>query len=179
MEQRTEPEERNAVTKTINDGSTYTEVLQRFADEFIDETGKDVFTAKEIAVWAIRTGRWDPPADLVLRKCREDFARALREQHITDEHGRSIRAKHVARITKGDQQLHLWADIRRAPHEHIELSFDQRRGQIVGDCRQLNRDNPFYQQIRPDRPSIQICFDFRDDVAEGEVPATYPPQKPR
>ena len=163
-------------TKTAD---TYPEALQRLVNEFIEESGKTIFTAKEIAMWALRTNRWKPPIDLVLRKCREDFAKALREEHIQDEFGRAVRAKHVARITHGDKQLHLWADIRNAPHEHVELSFDQRRKQIVGDCRQLDRDAAFYKSIHPQRPQIQMLFDFTDDVEEGRFPAEYPPRKPR
>jgi hypothetical protein len=158
---------------------SYSETLQNLADEFIDVTGKQQFTVKELAVWSIRTERWEAPADLVLRKCCEDFSRALRDQHITDALGNSVRAKHVARLRSGDKQLYLWADIRNATHNHIETSFDQRRKQIVGDCRQLNRDNKYYQSIHPDRPKIQLVFDFRDDVDEGEFSGEYPPRKPR
>ena len=159
--------------------TSYTEMMQKLADKFIEETGKDCYTTKELAVWAVRSGEWEPPPDLIIKKCREDFSRALREEHFTDNKGSSIRAKHVARVINGDRQLHLWADIRTAPHEHIEASFDQRRQQIVGECRQLNRDNEYYQEIKPERPKIQIYFDFRDDVEEGKFSHRYPPKQPR
>lgn len=158
---------------------TYMESLQHRAADFMEETGNELFTIKELGAWAIRNGHWDPPHDLVLKKCCEDFARALREESFTDPHGGTVRAKHVARVTRNEEQLYLWADIRRAPHEHIETSFDQRRKQIVGDCRQLSRDNKYYQSIHPDRPKIQIVFDFQDDVEEGEFSGEYPPKKPR
>ena len=29
----------------------------------------------------------------------------------------------------------LWADVRTAPKRHMEIAFQQRRQQIVGDCR--------------------------------------------
>ncbi len=156
----------------------YFELLQRFADDFFEQTNSETATTKDIAVWAIQTGRWDPPSDLILRKCREDFAKALREQHIADRYGRPVRAKHVARITRGDQQLHFWADIRRAPRHHMEVAFQQRREQIVGDCRQLKRDIDFYNESHPKARPIQMVFDFRDDVDEGDFPTEYPARKP-
>lgn len=55
----------------------YFELLQRFADDFFEQTNSETATTKDIAVWAIQTGRWDPPSDLILRKCREDFAKAF------------------------------------------------------------------------------------------------------
>ena len=159
---------------TTKVADSYLEALQKDAARFQRDMGKDQYTVKELAVWAIRNDLWEPPADLVLRKCCEDYGRALREQHFEDREGRSIRVNHVARTIRGDRQLHLWSDIRRAPQEHIETSFHQRRKQIVGDCRQLNRDNKYYQSIHPERPMIQIPFDFRDDVEEGEFSGEYP-----
>lgn len=156
---------------------TYTEALQRIARDYIVETGCESYTTKELAIWAIRTRRWEAPSDLLVRKCREDFARALRQELICNQHGQTVRANHVARITRGDKQLHLWADIRNAPHEHIELAFDQRRKQIVGDCRQMARDADYYHSLHPDRPRIQQVWDFTEDVEEGRFPTTYPPQK--
>ena len=116
------------------------EKLQRYADEYFKETGKETATTREIAAWAIRTDRWIAPPDLLLKSCREEFARAMREQYIKDRHGRSVRAKHVHRVKRGGRQLHLWGDIRRMSRKKIVSSFNMRREQIVGECRQLNVD---------------------------------------
>jgi hypothetical protein len=163
-------------TKTA---ATYVEVLQAYADEYFSESGKETATAKEIAAWAIETERWEAPANLILKRCQDDFAKALREQYFKDRHGRSIRAKHVARIKQGDRQLHLWGDIRRISRNFIQNSFQLRREQIVGDCRQLNRDKDYWNESHSDEEPLQLCFDFTDDVEEGEFPTEYPPKKPR
>lgn len=153
--------------------TTYTEFMQGLYQDYFLETGAERATTSELAVWAIRSGRWDPPHDLVLRKCREDFSRALREEYIKDEHGRPVRAKHAARERSGDEQKTFWADIRTADHRHMQVAFAQRREQIVGDCRQLNRDVDFYNSHRqPGNQKIQMYFDFRDDVEEGDFPDT-------
>ncbi len=154
--------------------TTYNEMLQRLADEYFESTGQSRATTKEIAVWAVSSGQWDPPADLILRKCREDFSRALREQYIEDAAGRPIRAKHAARIISGSTQGTFWADIRTAPRDHMETAFQQRREQIVGDCRQLKRDQDFYNSEHPSESPIQLVFDFSDDIEEGDYSDEYP-----
>lgn len=152
--------------------TSYHEALQRLADDYFAESGKTTATTKEIAFWAIQNRKWDAPPDLILSRCREDFAKALREQYISDESGNPVRAKHVARIRQGEEQIHLWADIRSAPRDHMEMAFSQRREQIVGDCVQLKRDVDFYNAAHPGVKPIQLMLDFRDDVAEAAFRVT-------
>jgi hypothetical protein len=124
----------------VNSAGTYIETMQHYVDEYFSETGKERATAKEIAIWLIKTNRWDAPSDLMIRQCRVDVARAMREEYIKDGRGRAVRAKHVARVKEeGEEQQYLWADFRNAntPHSHWEVSFQQHREQIVGECRQL------------------------------------------
>lgn len=157
---------------------TYTEKMQSYVDEYYEETGKASVTTKELAIWAIQTNRWEPPQGLIVKKCQEDFARALRAQYIPNDHGQPVRVKHVARIIRGDQQLHLWADIRHAPQEHMEIAFHQRRDQIVGDCKQLKRDIDYYNEQNIGAQSFQMLFDFRDDIEEGQFSEYYPAKRP-
>jgi len=152
--------------------TTYSEHMQSLSREYFAETGRDRATTMDLAVWAVKSGKWQPPSNLILKKCREDFARALREEHISDEQGRPVRAKHAARITTGDIQKTLWADIRTADLRHMQIAFAQRREQIVGDCRQLHRDVQFYNGQRPANEAIQMYFDFREDVEEAEFQET-------
>ena len=149
---------------------TYAEAMQRDADCYFDD--HPLATTYELAVWAITTGRWEPPADLVLRRCKQDFACALREQHILGDDGQSVRAKHAARISSGDRQQTFWGDIRKAPPEHLRVAFQQRREQIVGECRQLSRDIDYFNKTRCSESPLQMVFDFRDDVEEGNFPST-------
>jgi hypothetical protein len=160
----------------------YTESLQHYADEYFAESKKDCATAREIAIWLIQTGRWEAPYDLTIRQCREDVAKAMREQYIKDDNGRSVRAKHVARIAQGGEQRHLWADIRRTNRSFMETALQQRRGQILGDCRQLKFDADYYNSANPKEDPIQLFFDFTDELEQAELPTKYPeypPKKPR
>ena len=159
--------------------TTYRESLQKHVDEYVEETGRILFTTAELGDWAIKTGRWEPPLDLALRQCRHDYSRAIREQYIKNEAGQPVRSKHSRRTKIGDRQQYLWGDIESAPREHIESSFNQRREQIVGECRQLDRDKEYWNDKNLGQLPIQLVFDFTDDVEEGRYPGEYPPKKPR
>lgn len=146
---------------------TFNETLQKHKNEYLLETGKVLATTRELAIWAMTTGRWEPPADLALRKCREDYARALREEYISDSHGQPVRVNQAARCRDKDGQTTFWGDIRQIPRKHMEAASTQRREQIVGECRQLDRDERYYNEQHPSEPPLQSQFDFMDDVLEG------------
>ena len=93
----------------------------------------------------------------------------MREEYITDPQGRTVRAKHVARVERSGEQIALWADIRTANRQHMEIAFQQRRQQIVGDCRQLKADVDSYNENRNPGPPVQLVLDFTADVQEMEV----------
>jgi hypothetical protein len=148
---------------------SYGDQLRNIANKFYASGQPSPATAKEIAAWAIRNGLWfAQPSDLI-EQCAEEIARAMREEHISDAQGRSVRAKHVARIPGANGQMKFaWADIRNAPREFMAIAFQQRRQQIVGDCRQLKSDADSYNENKcPDRP-IAIVFDFTRDLKEAE-----------
>lgn len=159
--------------------ATYYETLQRYKDEFFDETGQLEATTRELAAWAIRTGRWEPPADLLIQKCREDFASALREEQIKDDSG-PIRANQVSRVVQDGKQMYLWGDIRRLPRKRMENAVQLKREQMVGECRQIDRDCAFWNKLNPSEEPVQCAFDFTDDVEEGRFSGKFaPPNQPR
>jgi len=149
--------------------ATYTEQLQQIANRFIQETGTATFTARELGAWAIQKGLWAPQPSALIKQCAEELSRAMREDYITDPQGRRVRAKHVATLDRAGAQMPLWADIRRASREHMEIAFQQRRQQIVGDCKQLKADVDSYNENYNAGPAIQMVFDFTEDVEELEA----------
>lgn len=152
-------------------GYTYAHELQAIANRYRESGETWPATAKQIAAWAIRNRLWLPQPDSMLAELAEDLARAMREEYITDEQGRSVRRKHAARTVRDGKQLVLWADIQTATREHMEIAFQQRRQQIVGDCRQLKVDADSYNDnANPGRP-INLVFDFRNDLEELEAVA--------
>jgi hypothetical protein len=147
---------------------TYSEQLQTIANDYF-ESHDGLASTKDIAKWAIDVGRWQPQRGSMLDQCAEELARAMREEHITDAQGRSVRAKHAARIKQGEKQITLWADIRTASREHMARAFQQRRRGILGDCRQLKSDVDSYNENRTPENPIQVIFDFSLDLAELEA----------
>ena len=147
---------------------SYNEQLISIANDYFAEHEGSA-TSREIAAWAMKTGKWAPQPGSMIERCAEELSRAMREEHILDPQGRSVRAKHAARIRENGKQFTLWADIRTATKEHMARAFQQRRRQILGDCRQLKSDVDSYNENRrPDEP-IQVIFDFTLDLAELEA----------
>ena len=145
--------------------STYYEQLQRIVNEYRNAGEEWPATSRQIGAWAVREKRWQPhPASLV-SQCAEALANAMREEFITDAQGRTVRAKHAARI----EQAVLWADIRTAPREHMEVAFKQRRRAILGDCRQLKLDVDSFNENRSSDQPIQLTFNFTNDLLEIEA----------
>jgi hypothetical protein len=128
-------------------------------------------SSKEIAAWAISTDRWQLGEEAALRKCAEDISRAMREEYTTDARGRRVRLKHSATTTRNGEQLVLWDDIRTAPRKHMQLAFQQRRHQILGDCRQLRTDVESYNDSHPHEQPLQMVFDFSLDLEEEDAVA--------
>ena len=147
----------------------YREQLQRIVSDYRENCQPWPATTHEMAQWAIDTGRWHPQHSAMLRKCAEELSDAMREDYITDPQGRRVRCKHMARFGEGAAQIPLWADIRTATREHMEIAFQQRRQQILGDCRQLKNDADSYNDNYNSGPALQMVFDFTDDLAEDEL----------
>jgi hypothetical protein len=75
-------------------------------------------------------------------------------------------------MRENGKQFTLWGDIRTATPAHMQRAFQQRRRQILGDCRQLKADvDSFNDNRRPEEP-IQVVFDFTLDLAELEAART-------
>jgi hypothetical protein len=146
---------------------TYKERLRAIVQEYIDASKPWPATARSIARWAYENGKWTPQRSAAITKCAHDLSRAMREEYITDAQGRRVRAKHAATILQGEVQLTLWADIRAAPPDHMEIAFQQRRQQIVGDCKQLKIDVDSYNENNAAGAQIQMCLNFENDVAEA------------
>ena len=145
---------------------SYTTQLQDIANRYMKSGGGRPATAREIAAWAIHEGLWQPqPADLV-DQCADQLSRAMREDYITDAQGRTVRAKHAARLKNNGHQMAFWADIRTADRSYMEIAFKQRRRQIVGDCHQLKMDVDSYNENRCKDTPIQMVFDFTRDLEE-------------
>lgn len=93
----------------------------------------------------------------------------MREEYITDPQGRKVRAKHVIKIEQNGKQVGFWDDMRWASRKHMQIAFQQRRQQIVGDCRQLKTDLDSYNENYNKEKPLQMSFNFTRDLEELEL----------
>jgi len=151
--------------------ATYSKQMQHIVDEYREAGEPWPASTRSIATWAIATRRWQLPASAAIRRCAEDLGTAMREEYMTDPKGRRVRLLHPATIYRDGEQTVLWDDMRTAPRKHMQLSFQQRRQGIVGDCRQLKTDVDSYNDAHTAETPIQVVFDFSMDLAELEAAA--------
>jgi len=147
----------------------YARQMQKIVTAYIESGQPWPASTHQMAAWAIREGLWQAQPSTLIDRCADQLARAMREEYITDPQGRTVRAKHVARTKRNGEQVALWADIRTADQSHMEIAFQQRRQQIVGDCRQLKTDVDSYNDNRNPGVPIQLSLDFTRDVEEAEA----------
>lgn len=151
--------------------ANYSKQMQHIVDEYREAGEPWPAATRSIAAWAIATRRWELPASAAIRRCAEDLGTAMREEYMTDPKGRRVRLLHPATTYLDGEQTVLWDDMRTAPRKHMQLSFQQRRQGIVGDCRQLKTDVDSYNDAHAVETPIQIVFDFTMDLAELEAAA--------
>jgi len=141
------------------------------------EGGRWPATSAEIADFAVRRKLYHPHAR-IRRLCARDLADAMREEYFIDELGRPIRRMHSARFAEPKEdgrkvQRAFWNDIDVAEFDFMQVAFQQRRQQVVGECRQLSNDVDYYNRRHRSQPQIQLVFDFRDDIEEANQPGQY------
>jgi len=147
----------------------YQQQMQRIVSDYRHTGQPWPASAKEMAAWAIREGKWDLQPSAVLQKCAEDIAEAMRHEYFTDRKGRRVRLLHPAMVKRQGEFFTEWDDIRTAPRKHMQLSFQQRRKAIVGDCRQLKVDLDSFNDAHSKEEPLQVSFDFNMDLAELEA----------
>ena len=127
------------------------------------------FTSKQVASFALTGGLYEPHRGKMLSVVAEEISRAMREQYIKDPQGRRIRAKHAARLVVEGEQKMLWDSIDKAELGFMQVAFQQRRQQIVGDCKQLKIDTDSYNENWNRSEPIQMSFNFTADIEELEL----------
>jgi len=153
----------------VSRGSTYKDQLQRIVREYQDASQTWPATTHEIAAWAIRKGKWEAQPSSLIDQCAAQLARAMREEYIRDAQGRTVRAKHCARHEVNGHQLMFWFDIRTANRDQMVMAFQQRRQQVLGDCRQLKLDVESYNENRSPAEPIPMVLDFELDLEEERL----------
>lgn len=154
------------------------EFMQRIMDMYRNAHGGGPIDPDEVFRWAREQKLWDPYPKTLRQMFREEFARANREDMITDPQGREVRRKHAVKRIENGRQLVLWADIEDAPPEHMRLSFQQRRRGIGSDVQKLKDDIDSFNDNNKYQACIQMSFNFDADHADDQHPEEYDDNPP-
>lgn len=111
--------------------------LQQVCEDYATEHHVTVLDLDDVSQWAIDTGRWVDVPMTPQKRCRKELASALRLAHHTDPQLREPRTWHAALVPGTDGQFRWeWADMRFAEPNHMHLSQQYGRRQILDHCRQ-------------------------------------------
>jgi hypothetical protein len=162
---------------------TKPEFLQEIINDYLNAFPEQRDWAMEdVAAWAIRQGRWHPPARNVIKWCASELAKAARVEYETDPQGRRVRTKHARReivaVDGEAKQMVFWEDARNATPRHMRVSLQQRRGGVLADCAQLKRDTDSFNDNNGAGAHIDMSYDFTEDLFELEAPEEYPEGPP-
>jgi hypothetical protein len=101
---------------------------------------------------------------------RTDTAAAICGVRYTDTKGRRVRVLHPAPFFVDGQREMVWDDIRTASRPHMQLSFQNRRQGIVGDCRQFKIDVDSYNEGIPIRMASGLSSILRTTWPSWRLP---------
>ena len=156
---------------------SYKEQIKRIEAKYRADGGKWPASAADVAEWGMSKGHLEMGRGAIIRHLAEQIAQVWRDEYMDDPQGRRIRVKHAARYSIAGVQTWLWDNMPTASHKHMELSFQNKRQQIVMDCHQLKLDVDSYNENLNKGRKIQMVFDFRNDLEEIDL-ATRDQKRP-
>jgi hypothetical protein len=148
---------------------SYKDQILRVEKKYREAGGKWPAAAVDVAEWGVSKGFLEMHRGAVIRQFAEQIAQIWRDEYMDDPQGRRIRVKHAARYSINGVQTWLWDNMPTATHKHMELSFQNKRQQVVMDCHQLKLDVDSYNENYNKGRKIQMVFDFRNDLEELEL----------
>ena len=169
--------------RSVLSKTSFKDQILAIVERYIASGGEVPINPRAVARWAVTNHEWDRTKSVAITLCTRDISKALRVDFYTDQQGRRVRANHSIRILKVSpsgtrEQMTLWDDHRAMPRDFAERSFQQRRQQIVGNCKQLKADVDSFNDRNVEGKPIQLVLDFTYDIAEDDnVRSRRPPQK--
>lgn len=149
---------------------SYKEQIQRVETQYRESGAKWPASPTDVAEWGVARGLLQMHPGAIVRHYADQIAQVWRDEYMTDPQGRRVRVKHAARYPESGW---LWDNMPTASHKHMELSFQNKRQQIVMDCHQLKLDVDSYNQNFNKGKAVQMVFDFRNDLEELELAAKH------
>lgn len=156
------------------------EEKQRIINDYIEETCAEEVDMNEVARWAKSKGRLPEPKPYdPVKAFAHELSEAAREEYYTDPQSREVRKKHCYVIVEPDGQRRFhWVDIQTAKPEPMHKSLQARRRQALGDVVQLDTDRKSYNENNQFGATIEMSYNFDEDLLEGNMPKDYPEESP-
>ena len=156
-----------------------TEYLQHMARLYEQSGQRQPATGRMIAEWAIKLNLWDQPERDEVGILAAKITGALRVEFETDHEGRKVRRNHTCKkpvktATGEIEQRDFWFTMETGEPEDMCASFDQRRAQIKGTCRQLKTDVDSYNERDRVGVMYQLELNFEIDLGDEAQPTEYP-----
>lgn len=148
---------------------TQTQKLLKVWKEYEREHNHMPSGTREAVEWGVERGLISPPTIDPMDILADQMSRVLREEVATDAKGRRYRVNHAVRIMKNGIQHTIWGSLGYTDAPHMEMSFTQRREQIIGDCHQLKTDVDVYNDKNKGSRQYMLDLNFTEDVAEREM----------
>jgi len=143
---------------------TKREQLLRIKDAYRTEHGNLPATSREMADWAVATGRYKLPPFATERRCAEELSDAMALEMMSVSEGRRVRTMHTWRDEK---QGNLWDHIHTITLPNFQLSLAFQRNCAYGIVRQAKIDMDYFNNdLHPDGPAAQMSFNFEKDLAD-------------
>ncbi len=148
---------------------TKTGLMQKLWKQYEKEHQYQPAGTRPVVEWALSKGLLElPPVD-PKDILASQMAAALRAETVVDKKGRDRRVNHAVKITKNGVQSTFWGIFGFASDEHMQMSFGQRREQVVGDCFHLRTDVDAFNDERPVEKQYDLDLNFTEDVNERLV----------
>jgi hypothetical protein len=136
-----------------------------------------------VARWGYNEGIWKPaktdPVDQLRRRLSKHFGR----RYMTDPQGREVKELHAVPYTvltkEGPKRRFKYFPLFTTEPEQIKLAFALRRTWAFNDVVQIETDRLSYNDNNRFGAVIdQMSFNYDTDVAERNMPTTYPDADP-
>ena len=141
------------------------------------QSGRPPTTSRKMLRWAKSRGLEEPPEVDVEGIQARELTHVMREQLAKDPQGRMARVNHCypheVRRDGEVVQEELWGTFDTLTREQVHASFQQRRSNILGDCKQLSTDNDSFNENHNPGDPIQLSFAFEEDLLELNAPDTF------
>lgn len=148
---------------------TKTALMQKLWKQYEKENAYQPAGTRPVIDWALSKGLLELPQVDPRDILSSQMAAALRSETAIDKKGREYRINHAVKITKNGVQTTFWGILGFAGDEHMQMSFGQRRDQVVGDCFHLRIDVDAFNEGRPAEKQYALDLNFTEDVKERLV----------